>query len=532
MFKSFVDDIILKTTPMANIALPMESYPNDLLRSLVMENYLVERPREYFVPFVSEASLRNLKQQLQITLRDVMNALVDEDYETTTYRMKQLSKLGEVLPEAVECSQLGLEAGVRHASLLRERVVKVIEQLREAKVHKKFTQLLELLKKDMTTVLKSEPLRLVCSELCNSHSLKKLNAVQQLCMPQSCTSGAFCIDQIQTLTDMVCQDVPEFDPSHPDMENLMSNRGSFLTAVVRLKEISETLEGYPGAERASEIYRKAFDRFYSFVDRVLSDAENNFQTSLNALNDFERQAWFLAVLIQGFLNKPDSGGGEHEKMEELEHRRLKLMLRLEMKISDNLELVTSARFPECAEDESLSGSVLALKRSNLGDLKGPQKFLSSVGEVPRLCKFLPSKIDPEEAKRTAERFEKSLDSLFEGFVTKAQQVCEEIHENKPHDQGDDGIAAAPRDAVKLKTDAQILRDDISKIKEEMASFRTWWSEDSKEKMEKEYKRLEDLELKVTGMITTYEKQIADEIADTARLQQQAICGFFPSCFCT
>lgn len=454
IFKSFVDDIVTKTTPEAKIALPLEGGSHTLLRSLKGDDFLVQDPKSYFVPFVSEAALRKLKLQLQITLRDVMTSLVEDDYALAVYRMGQLSNLAVALPEAGECAQLGLEATLRHIGATRERIVTTVENILQVKVHKHFNQLLEALKPDIKKLIASEPLRLVC-ELFEKESHTKTPRTPS-------ASESFCREQVQKLINFVSQDIPEFDPAFLNIEALMRKRGSFLTGVIRLKEMSEVLRHIPGDEDVCRTYRRAFSHFYTFVDCVLQEAERTFQSTPKDLQSFERQAWFLAVLIQGFLNKPNSGTGEHAKMEELENRRLKLMLRLEIKITDTIELVTNTRFPDGNEDDSSPDSLPVVKLSGLW---GPRQLLLNVSQLPRLCRFLPSKIESAKVEKSVSVLDKKIVNFMFTSTVKAESIFNRL----------DAMISQQALTSSIKA-AVSARHDLKLVIEEFSGARCWSKE--------------------------------------------------------
>lgn len=488
MFRTLVDDIIQKTTPEAKIVLPMEEGPHSLLRKVLYDEQIVTEPKEYFIPFVSDAALRKLKLQLQITLRDIMAALSEEDYGLAIYRMKQLSNLAMVLPEAGECAQLGLEASLRHIGAGRERVASFVENALEIKAHKQYTQLIQALRKEIGHVLETEELRKVCAHFEKQSFAERRRALEE--------NDLFCATQIQRLTDFINKDVPQFDPKFLDTELLMKQRGSFLTAVVRLKEMSEILCDVPGDQYVAVSYKNAFNRFYTFVECLLSEAEHDFHTSPKDVQSFERQAWFLAVLIKGFLNKPNSGTGEHEKMEELENRRLKLMLRLEIKISDTMELVDDTRFPDDSNhgEDSRPCSLPLVK---LGGLRGPRQMLLSVARLPRLCKFLPSNLDIIDVERCVTILDDKVVNFLWRTVVKAEVGLRQLELLKRG--GDINVAL---------NEALSMRHDLKMVVEEFTGVRRWSSQ-LEEETKESWGRLLIVQDSVDSSINTIEAAIEE-----------------------
>jgi energy-coupling factor transporter ATP-binding protein EcfA2 len=499
IFRMFVDDIIQKTTPVAQVALPMEDGPHTLLHSILMERFCVLQPREYFVPSVSDAALRKLKLQLQIILRDVVTSLSEDDYAFAEYRMDQLTRLAVVLPEAVECTQLGLEATLRRISVARVRVTNINNNIPHVKAHKQFADLLAMFRTEVQKTMATESLRNICERFeRDSHSITRRTPI---------AGDTFCNDHIQQLINFVSRGIPDFDSTEYAMteraEQLMKTRASFLTGVVRLKEMSEILVDIPGAELVKSTYNKSFDKFYTFVDSVLTNAEGSgFPTSSPDFLRFERQAWFLAVLIQGFLNKPDSGTGEHAKMEELENRRLKLMLRLEIKISDTLDVVANTRFPDGREEDSSPASLPIVK---LSGLRAHRALLHEVSQLSRLCKFLPTKIDCAEIEKSVAVLDRKVVNFLRCTIAKAESIFNRLDAMRTQQE----LSAAIRSAIAVRHDLQL-------VIEEFAAARGW-SREIEERTTDDWERLLIVQEAVEASIQAMEDSI------TAR--QNAELGF-------
>ncbi|CAB9504175.1 expressed unknown protein [Seminavis robusta] len=500
IFGLFVDDIINKTTPEAQVALPLEDGPHKLLLSILEEKFCVLQPKEYFVPSVSDSALRKLKLQLQITLRDIVNSLSEEGYDLAEYRMNQLTRLALVLPEASECAQLGMEATLRHITVARDRVANIGKNIQHVK-HKEFTQLLEAMGTEIEKAVRTENLRCVCEEFERNCDPSKRKT------PIECET--FCRQQIQSLVSFVSQGIPQFDPATMNTEALMKTRGSFLTGVIRLKEVSEILGNAPGAEKVTPAYHKAFDNFHAFVACVLSQAERHFPTSPSELQRFERQAWFLAVLIQGFLNKPDSGTGEHEKMEELENRRLKLMLRLEIKISDTMDFVANTRFPDGKEEDSNPDSLPLVK---LSGLRSPRLLLLSVSQFSRLCKFLPSKIDREEIERSVSTLDKKVINFIKCTCSKAESIFNRMEAMK--DQQD--ISTSIRASISVRHDLKLVVSEFKGARK--------WSIEIEERTDDAWERLLIVEEAVEESI----KSMEEIMSRHQNLELGVVCGMLGS----
>lgn len=114
------------------------------------------------------------------------------------------------------------------------------------------------------------------------------------CMPAR-TGDSFCNDQVKSLTDLLITDIPDFHVDWLNMDGLISNRTAFLKSLQRLKEVSTMLEGSPSGQKAADVCDHAYSKFYDVVDKVLSREEKTCQ-SPEDLHVFEQQAWFLILL--------------------------------------------------------------------------------------------------------------------------------------------------------------------------------------------------------------------------------------------
>lgn len=347
LVRSCADCIIQKTTPYANVALPLAQKPVHLLNTLLLPTQpTLENPHATFQVFASTEALEKLDSQLQITLGDMTRALVKSDYSTALYRLKQMKKLGELLPEADEYSQLGVSGMLRHVSVLqeqtasalrqgefdqvigklrflykfarevpeamssaqkglelavqhvvdpREKTLQVLEEMREADDDNHFTALLSQLKTNLDAVTKSEVMRVEIRSIqerilhSNSSELKNIPF-----MPQR-NGQEFCEDQVYSLVDILMTDIPDFQADWFNMEGIVKSRSTFLVALARLKEVGSALKISTGGDHANKVCDEAFSKFYAVVDKVLSRDEKTCQ-SKEELKIFERQAWFLTLL--------------------------------------------------------------------------------------------------------------------------------------------------------------------------------------------------------------------------------------------
>ena len=182
-------------------------------------------------------------------------------------------------------------------------------------------------------------------------------------------------------------------------------------------------------------------------------------------------------------------------MEELENRRLRLMLRLEIKISDTMELVDNTRFPDGSEEDSEADSLPLVK---LGGLRGPRQILLSVSRLPRLCKFLPSNLDISEVEKSVSVLDNKIMNFLERTVVKAESGLRRLEELKKKDD----IATAINEALSM-------RHDLKMVVEEFTGVRRW-SAEIEEETKESWGRLLIVQDTVDSSIRTLEESLGNQ----------------------
>lgn len=297
------------------------------------------------IPGVGECSRRGLEQLSEAAQK----AISDRDYATAIEIINNLGELTQTIPESKHIALLSLQAIVGHITELRQNVEKTVEEVAATRDLKVFVAMLLKLKSQMDKVNKSEPLRKLSVQL---HYKKNFRAEESeasgggavLFVPQLYTSQAFCSDQIELLAGGVRDKLPAFDVNDACMETLIRSRKVLLSGMIRLKATHKILQHCPGGEKASLVYTNTFGAFHALLETVLAVAEDSFKPPID-MRVFELQAWFLSVLIKGFIkDKIDVGSDERKQMEELESRRRVLMLHFEVKMTEAIELLSEPDF--------------------------------------------------------------------------------------------------------------------------------------------------------------------------------------------
>ena len=107
---ALIRHLLQNSSPKAQIIIPNQGDPKTFLKTLLDSSALVMHPNQYFVPNMPEAVMAQLKRQLKFTLFDMRDALARDDNGTAIYRMQQLSKLANLLPEAGIYARHGFKA--------------------------------------------------------------------------------------------------------------------------------------------------------------------------------------------------------------------------------------------------------------------------------------------------------------------------------------------------------------------------------------------------------------------------------------
>jgi hypothetical protein len=389
--------------------------------------------------------------------------------------LAKISLLAREYQEANKCAQYAMKAAVWHVAEFRDRVVKMMDHLLEGvQETRRYTLLLDKLRIEMSHVISSEPLLLLCLneeyvtlEPQDEKTLKKLSQG---------TGEAFCIDQVQRLTDYLCRNIPSFDRDHVDMDNMLKKKDDILGTVERLKILSVRMQNSPVGARAESIYQRAFTSFHGLLNSVLEDAESMYRSNWTDLESFGQQIWFVAVLLQSPLkNKPHTACKEHYKIEDLERRVLKMMLRLEIEVTRSMDRLKNHKFPECNRVFVKPTPIPDLR---IAELKAPRYLLISVAKNGRIRKLLPSKTDVLEINVCIAMFDHAMLDFWKKIVVRLEQDYAVIVQMQK-------VNKNPKEILQI---AKVLRADITRVEKEFLGV-CGWSDDITSESEADLKRL-------------------------------------------
>jgi len=364
-----------------------------------------------------------VRRILKTIRKRVDYAIQSRDYVKAGFLLRTVTTLAPSLTDGKEYIEFALDSAAQHVCELRMEVVNAFDALLQVKDQTKYKKLLQYAVKTMASLNKSEPTRLVCADFYKTQEIPldaenyKPNYLAILCTPRDCTSESFCVAQVRHLIEQMTSELAPFDEK-ASMEFLMENRKDLLSIILRLRSTSNGFMNSAGGSLAVTLYEKAFTKFQDVVENILSLSEKSFNSSMD-MKEFEFQAWLLAFLIQGFTReREDEDGPDIQKMEDLDHRRVTLMLRFENEISDTMELLSNYTFPDFKEKESCKPNFATfLQEVNLPDLEAPRQLLLSLSQAPQLCKMMATMISAHSAEKSVESLDRSIIDLFGRIVS-------------------------------------------------------------------------------------------------------------------
>jgi tetratricopeptide (TPR) repeat protein len=451
------------------------------------------------------------------------------DYVKAGYLLRNLSKLAESLRDGGDSIELALDAAAQHACELRMEVVNAFEALLKCKEQKRFTQLLDFTANCMSTLAKSEPMRVVCAEYYQSDSYPKddndikPNYLAILCTPKDCTSEAFCTAQVKHLLDIIAVELPEIEGENASIENLMTDRKPLLSVVARLRAANIAFKDFPGGRAAHATYMEVFAKFQALIENILMVSETSFQSSME-MKEFEIQAWFLAFLIQGFAKgRADDSSEDSKLVDELDHRRVKLMLRFENEVSDTMELLGNYNFLDFQDE--IRGKrpdfPTFFEENKMSELEAPRQLLLSLSEAPQLCKMLATQVDTAEAKEPVVVLDKSVVKLFTDIVAYLETEYERMLSELKSDSM--SYTFGIRYGQRLLQDMILIRTEFAPVQ--------LWSAETQKGLRPNFYRLDIIEATLQELVKKLKVRImeTDEISPMAFITNAFGCT--GPCFC-
>lgn len=284
VFKSFIDDIVEKTTPEAQLVLPLQEKPQTLLRRLVRSSYPVCDPQNFFAPMAAETSLAKLQIQLEMTLHELSLALAREDYTLAIERLEQLRTIARLLPEAEPYSKLGVQTVLQHATMLYQSLTELLTT-KESKAKTTNTED----KRDYATAVvriraleqlaKAVPQAEECSELAQELLWRSILEAMESSHLQSSTEQIVQVSVLLRSFPKALAAIRRGLEAKRVQIVQAAESGDCAQAVELLLQVAELAKAYPEANACLEIGFKAFqEEVTSTIERhKLTEASDQIQ---------------------------------------------------------------------------------------------------------------------------------------------------------------------------------------------------------------------------------------------------------------
>jgi len=411
-----------------------------------------------------------------VLLKELNTALSINDPKQSNESMKQLTSIANEYPEANKCAIFALKASMQHITAARDNTTSLVGAIHRDNIDiQEFISLVKKLHEEMCNIIQFEPLLLSCVK----GNFTGLESEDTRCRNKVAerTSEAFCIDEIQRLTDALKLDLPDFKTETVDMDELLKRKEKFLSSLERLKVISIYLKESPAGARAESIYHQAFQDFHDFISSLIKEAEDNYKSNWTDLNVFGEKTWLVAILLQGPLkNRPHTKRREHIKVEALERRVLKLMLRFEIEINRSMDQLKTFKFPEY-NYVRMNHSHL-IPEFGISEMKAPRFLLISVAKNARIQKMLPTPVDILEINVCVHMFDHALLNFWKKAIIRIEQDYAVIVAMQK-------LKKEPQEILKI---AHVLQSDITRIEKEFLDV-CGWSDDLTSESQADLKRL-------------------------------------------
>ena len=437
------------------------------------------------------------RRGLEMLGQAAQKAITDRDYPSAIEIITNLNELAKTLPpESKAIALLSIQFIRDHIAELRLNVEKTVEEIVETHDLKVFVAMLLKLKSQIEKVSKSEPLRKVSVQM---HYKKTFRLDKEKDdennVPQLYTSQAFCSDHIELLVNQVRSKLPDFDVSEACMDTLIRNRKAMLSVMIRLKAANKILKHCPGGEKATATYTETFEQFHALLETVMAIAEESFKPPID-MRIFELQAWFLAVLVKGFIkDRIDVDSEERKQMEEMESRRRILMLHFEVKMTEAIESLSELDFvanddeedeskesvessgKDASEESSTSmaekteGNTILISKDvieslDLSVLEQQRTMLLALTKRSELSKMALKHRNRAEVERIVKNFDKSLLQYFPRLIKYGDTQYDALLE----------YAKSGASIPAVLDRANDLRSEMNKVSEHILIVRKWGPE--------------------------------------------------------
>jgi len=402
---------------------------------------------------------------MQETEKAAEKNIEEKEYDSAIELLQLLCNLMQDIPDAFAFAQNALNGACQHMAILREETTVSIEELGDVKDSSLFSQLLDTASDNLDAVIATDELRSFCAQLNKKNLGSESNPIYLDCELRLASSTVYCKEQVQRAATNVASGIPDLMAESAFIEVFAGNGEDNLLSVLEcLALLKEEFSNYPGSSSINAIYAEVFDKFTSFLDGVVSLAQTEFTPKMN-LKTFETQVLMVTYLIDGYLDFAGTiSDADQRKIEDIEHRQARLMLRFEIEVADALEIISNNRFPSFEKNDDRDNIFSYIRTMRVSQLQKHREILAACANSRELTAMISDNIDVSAADSAIAEFDKELDTFLEHLISLLEDEKERI-DSLPKTQG--GAPAMATDQV-----ASFLKS-VQKVTAEAVQISTW-----------------------------------------------------------
>lgn len=445
------------------------------------------------LPAVGECTQYGLDEVHKIVERQ----LEQKEYTLAAELMNLLCNISHVIVDAFDYTQGALTSAIQHMANLREETAVSFEELGGVHDNKLFAEMLITSCENLEAVVDTEELRTFCTQLDKKVLGPEDGSKTLECTMRLATSQTFCKEQVRRVVDAVRGDFPDLmvETAFIDIFAGAGDR-NLLAVLERLTLLKKVLNKCPGAKYVISAQSEAFEMFSCFLDGVISLAQTEFIPNMN-LRAFQTQVLLVTFLVDGFLESNGTiSDDEQRKMEDLEHRQARLMLRFEIEVADALEVICKNSFPTFTKDDPREKLASYIRTMRVSQLQKHREVLLACVNSRQLAVMISDNVDISSADRLISSFDKSLENFLEHMILRLEDDVEAI-DASPKTKGGAPTAA--------KEQLEVLCKDIPKLVDEVTQISSWATEVYSVNASNYLSRLKVLENKIEAMTKKIEE---------------------------
>ncbi|CAB9501324.1 expressed unknown protein [Seminavis robusta] len=433
----------------------------DMKCSIVLDMMRTFNLQLHKLTLIKECTFFGLKE-----LEEAVEKRVEKRQYSNVIDLLQLfGKLSIEIDEAATYTQGALTSTVQHMVMLREETATSFEDLAEVQDMTLLAKLLETTCESLEMVMATEQLRSFCSQWEKTQG-SEAETAGIVCTVRLATSETYCAEQVRKLSDKIVSEFPTLMVDADSIEELTREKQEEMMFILeRLLLLRRVLRGCPGAGVLNAAFVENFEKLHSFIDGVVSLAQTEFMPQMN-LKDFENHVVLVKSMIKRLSKlKTTLHSDERKKVEDLEHRCTRLLLRFEIEIADAVEVLGNYNFPLFQKDDRKKMSSY-IRTMRVSQVHKHREVLLSCVNSRELTELVSKNVDIYRAERTLTSFDKTLEKFLDNLIL-------QLEEEKA------SLDAKPKTKSGLPTSREqieALCKDVPKVVEEVTTISQWPTE--------------------------------------------------------